>query len=74
MENLPHLLHQMDGVTDFVRNHDLKSVCVSWEVRSVDVQLVCADMIKVRNALHDYDTDCIFNMDVTGLFFKFLPR
>ena len=38
------------------------------------MQMVAADMAKLRQKIGDYDADCIFKVDKTGLFFKLLPR
>ena len=38
------------------------------------MQMVAADMEKLRQKLADYDAGLIFNVDETGTFFKLFPR
>lgn len=60
-------------ITNFVRRHGIRSVSLHGEGGSVNAMGVSEGMRKLREKLIDYDVDCIFNMDETGLFFKLLP-
>lgn len=58
----------------FVHRHSLRSVALHGEAGSVTPGSVIPGMIQLRQDLSDYDVECIFNVDETGLFFKLLPR
>ena len=63
------------GWTDkFVKRHSLRSVALYGEAGSVDVSGIDADIVALREKLGDYEPSNIYNVDETGLFFKFLPR
>lgn len=52
-----------------IKRRALRSVPLSGEADSANMQMVAADMAKLRQKLADYDANCIFNVDETGLFF-----
>lgn len=61
-------------VDKFVRRHALRSVSMHGEAASANAAKVAQNMVTLRQALKEFDLDCIFNMDETGLFYKLLPR
>lgn len=58
----------------FTKRHALRSVSLHGEAGSVDVAKVARSIAEIRKRLEEYDIDCIFNVDETGLFYKLLPR
>lgn len=44
------------------------------EAGSVSVAAVASEMVKIRNQLQQFSLHCIFKVDETELFYKFLRR
>ena len=59
---------------NFVRRHALRSIALHGAGGSVNASEVASAIANLRAQLREYDTDCIYNVDETGLFFKLLPR
>ena len=56
------------------KRHSIQSVRLHGEAGSVPVNVVSFGIARLRGQLQDYDANCIFNMDETGLFFKLFPK
>ena len=61
-------------VQNCVKRHALRSVALHGEAGQVQAGEVSKDIGILRSHLCDYDADCIYNIDETGLFYKPLPR
>ncbi|PXF48393.1 Jerky protein-like [Gracilariopsis chorda] len=61
-------------VLGFTRRHAMRSIRLHGEAGSVPLSIVATGISRLREQLNDFDADCIFNMDETGLFFKLFPK
>lgn len=58
----------------FAKRHALRSATLSGKVASTDIAGVAHDMNTLFKNFSNYNLDCIFNMEETGLFYKLFPR
>ena len=61
-------------VENCVKRHAHRSVVLHREAGQVQAGEFSKDIGILRSHLCDYDADCIYNIDETGLFYKLLPR
>lgn len=61
-------------VTKFVKRNLLRSVALHGEAAGASAQDAVQGMKNMRSKLREYDLECLFNVDETGLFFNLLPR
>ncbi|PXF47641.1 Jerky protein-like [Gracilariopsis chorda] len=61
-------------VLGFTRRHAMRSIRLHGEAGSVPLSIVATGISSLREQINDFDADCIFNMDETGLFFKLFPK
>ncbi len=52
----------------------MKSIALHGQGASATVESAAEDMAKLRDRLREFDVDCIYNVDETGLFYKLLPK
>ena len=52
----------------------MRSIRLHGEAGSVPVNVVSSGIARLHGQLQDYDANCIFNMDETGLLFKLFPK
>lgn len=57
-----------------LKRQSIKSVALLFGSGSDLVNLVPSGTAKLRQKLRDFDAECIFNVDETGLFFDHSPR
>ena len=57
-----------------MKRHALRSVALHGEAGKVQAGEVSEDIGILRSHLCDFDADCIYNIDETGLFYKLTPR
>jgi DDE superfamily endonuclease/Tc5 transposase DNA-binding domain len=58
----------------FKNRYGLKNINLHGEMGDVDLAAIDEEIKKLRLKLAEFDLDCIFNMDETGLFFRCLPK
>lgn len=61
-------------VKKFIKRNNLKSRSLHGEAGSVDDEAIADRLRRVRVVCAEYDPDCIYNVDETGLFYKVLPK
>ncbi len=49
----------------------MKSIALHGQGASATVASAAEDMAKLRDRLREFDVDCIYNVDETGLFYRF---
>ncbi len=67
------LLHLWDGAR-ICKAARHKVNRVAWTGRSAAIVEAAEGVAKLLERLREFDVDCIYNFDETGLFYKFLPR
>ena len=73
-ERLGHFNASDHWVTIFFNRYNLKSFLLRGEASSIDEKAIASSMAAVRKECENYDLDCIYNVDETGLFYLMLPR
>jgi hypothetical protein len=58
----------------FKNCYGLKNINLHGEMGDVDLAAIDVEIKKLRLKLAEFNLDCIFNMDETGLFFRCLPK
>lgn len=58
----------------FLHRNGIKCKSLHGEAGSVDHDKIRKDIDSLRKNLSEFDEDCIFNVDETGLFFRLLPK
>lgn len=61
-------------VKKFISRRNLKSLTLHGQAGSVNDEAIADGLERVRSVCAEYDPECIYNVDETGLFFKVLPK
>lgn len=61
-------------ITKFLERNRMSSTLLHGEAGSVDDAAIAEGMATIRSIVSEYDRECVFNVDETGLFHRMLPR
>ncbi len=54
----------------FVRRHGIRTIVLYGQAASATIEEAAEDMAQLRDRLREFDVDCIYNVDETGIFYK----